>query len=155
MDVSASLREKTAPLGLYDTTPGTLVSAELEAFAAGLQPVCDELDELLRERFPDTAVGRGLEYFERILGVRGLDGSESGRRRSITAALTLTDHSNKLQDYDQLKDIFGVSGSFEIRQGEIVFNCTDHLTLHQYALLQHQMEKFAPVGVMFNIYQYG
>ena len=51
MNVLQSMKNKLAPLGLYDLTGNNLITAELAAYALILQEYCDEIDELLAERF--------------------------------------------------------------------------------------------------------
>ncbi len=60
MDVLTMLREKLDGCGLYDLQQGTVVYAELAAYAAGLQMIYDQLEELERELFITTAEDRGL-----------------------------------------------------------------------------------------------
>ena len=57
-----ALRDALRPLGIYKLEKGTLVYAELAAYAAGLDLLEDGLDELEREAFlPHRPGGRNLQ----------------------------------------------------------------------------------------------
>lgn len=51
-------------VSLYSFEENGLIDAEIKAYAAGLQKVYDEIDELLRECFVQTAENYGLKQFE-------------------------------------------------------------------------------------------
>ena len=63
-----ALRDALRPLGIYKLEKGTLVYAELAAYAAGLDLLEDGLDELEREAFLPTAQGEGISRREEIYG---------------------------------------------------------------------------------------
>lgn len=149
MNILQSMKNKLSPLGLYDMSSGTLVSAELECYASELQRVSDELDGLLRERFVSTAEDRGLTVYEDMTGFMRLDNTTAGRRASILGAMAIKNTDNRLSDMDMLKPVFGVSGSFSESAGAISFDCSDTLTPQQSAALEAQMGAFAPLGVTF------
>lgn len=151
MDILQAMKDKLSPLGLYDLSEGTLVSAELECFAEELQRVSDELDGLLQERFVSTASGRGLEVYEDMMGLMCLDQTLAGRRSSILGAMAIKNTDNRLSDMDKLKPVFGVHGTFSQSAGALSFDCTDSLTPAQSAALEAQMGAFAPLGVNFTI----
>ena len=149
MNVLQSMTEKLAPLGLYGFAEDDLVMAELECYALVLQDYCDELDELLAERFVSTASGRGLELYEDMLRNYCLDETLPGRRKSVLASISMTNTDNRLADLDVLKDVFGISGSFSAGSGQITFTCTDTLTADEIAVISARMEKFMPIGTTF------
>ena len=151
MDILQIMKDKLSPLGLYDLSQGTLVSAELECCADELQRINDELEELLRERFVSTATGRGLEAYEDMTGIMCLDDTTAGRRASILGAMTIKNTDNRLSDMDKLKPVFGVHGTFSESAGALSFDCTDSLTPAQSAALEAQMGAFAPLGVSFTL----
>ena len=63
-----ALRDALRPLGIYKLEKGTLVYAELAAYAAGLDLLEDGLDELEREAFLPTAQGGRNLKREEIYG---------------------------------------------------------------------------------------
>lgn len=64
----ASMCAKLVPTGLYRCQPGSLVYAELAAYADALAPLCTLLDELQQEAFFATASSFGLALWERLSG---------------------------------------------------------------------------------------
>ncbi|CAB1255382.1 conserved protein of unknown function [Ruminococcaceae bacterium BL-6] len=63
-----SMAPKLKALGLYRLSGETLVDAELQACAAGLDLVYEALEELDRENFIATAVSEGLALRETMFG---------------------------------------------------------------------------------------
>ncbi|MFQ9873064.1 MAG: hypothetical protein ACLRVT_08805 [Oscillospiraceae bacterium] len=61
-----ALRDALRPLGIYRLDEGSLVYAELAAYAAGLDLLEEGLDELEREAFVQTAQGEGISKREKI-----------------------------------------------------------------------------------------
>ncbi len=151
MNVLQSMKNKLVPLGLYDLTGNNLITAELAAYALILQEYCDEIDELLAERFVSTASGRGLDIYENALGIKCNDESLAGRRKSVLAAISTTNEDNRLADMDRLMDMFGVNGIFTAQPGRIIFTCSDDLTAEQTQQLEAQMSLFVPVGVELEV----
>lgn len=66
MDSYTSMKNKLHPIGLYNVTDSSNVSAELKAYAEGLDKLFNMLDEMTREYFIDTAEGYGLSERERF-----------------------------------------------------------------------------------------
>lgn len=62
-----SMKSKLAPLHLYTLAAGSAVDHELKAYACGLDPLFDALDEEEREGFIATAESYGLSEREKFL----------------------------------------------------------------------------------------
>jgi len=62
-----SMKSKLAPLGVYSLEEGGTVCCELGAYAEGLDPLFDELDEMERESFIATAESYGLSEREKFI----------------------------------------------------------------------------------------
>ena len=58
------MRDKLSPLGLYRLSEGDVTDAELKAYAEGLDPLFELIDELEREGFIPTAESYGLSSRE-------------------------------------------------------------------------------------------
>ena len=84
-----ALRDALRPLGIYKLEKGTLVYAELAAYAAGLDLLEDGLDELEREAFLPTAQGEGISMRERreMLLYRGAINNRNNTREDLERAL--------------------------------------------------------------------
>ena len=63
-----ALRDALRPLGIYRLDEGSLVYAELAAYAAGLDLLEEGLDELEREAFIQNRPGEGVSKREKIYG---------------------------------------------------------------------------------------
>ena len=62
-----SMKSKLAPLGIYSLEEGDTVCRELGAYAEGLDPLFDELEEMERESFIATAESYGLSEREKFI----------------------------------------------------------------------------------------
>ena len=83
MDALTSLREKLRPLGLYALDGNGVVDAELAAYAEGLDLLYEEMEELARECFVQTAESYGLESRERMAGALRPELSLAARREML------------------------------------------------------------------------
>ena len=117
MDALTMLREKLDGCSLYDLQQGTVVYAELAAYAAGLQMIYDRLEELERELFISTAEGRGLEVYEKMLGAYNTDSSLQGRRNSLISAFSITNSDHSRSGMALIPDIYNITGEFAMENG--------------------------------------
>ena len=62
-----SMVQKLRPLGIYRLAEGTVLDSELKAYAEGLDPLLERLEEMERESFIPTAEGYGLHERERFI----------------------------------------------------------------------------------------
>ena len=145
MDVLTMLREKLDGCGLYDLQQGTVVYAELAAYAAGLQMIYDQLEELERELFITTAEDRGLEVYEKMLGAYNTDSSLQGRRNSLISAFSITNSDHSRNGMGLITGIYNVDGEFTMDNGDLVFTCSDSLTQEQAERIGSHMEIFRPL----------
>lgn len=81
-----SMRQKLSPLGLYTLSDRSEVDCELKAYAAGLQPLFDELDTLEREAFIPTAETFGISEREKFIGKERSDLNTEERRKRLMCA---------------------------------------------------------------------
>lgn len=73
------------PTGLYRLDGKTAVDWELQAYAAALDPLRDDLPKLQGESFTATAADYGLRYAELALGILFPGNTLEERRNSILA----------------------------------------------------------------------
>lgn len=64
MTAYESIKEKMSAVSIYSFEQNGLLDAEIKAYAIALQELYDNIDELLRECFVQTAEGCGLEQLE-------------------------------------------------------------------------------------------
>ena len=100
-DILASMKQKLQSTGLYRLDGSTLVDAELQAYAAAMQALADEIWKLEQEGFVQTAGGDGLELWERACGNVRDTLSTADRREMLCSRLRVTPNdytAGKLQD---------------------------------------------------------
>lgn len=79
------IKNARLPTGIYSLKDGTLVSAELKAYAAAIDSIAAEIEELRLEMFPKTASGYGLDRTEHILALPTSAAGVEERRKRILA----------------------------------------------------------------------
>lgn len=83
MDSFTSMSKKLVSTKIYSVNKGGVNYAELKAFAKGLDLLFNELDEMLKEYFIDTAQSYGLTERERFTGAVRDDLSIEKRRELL------------------------------------------------------------------------
>lgn len=109
-----SMKRKLKPLGLYRLEENTAVSAELSAYAAGLDVLYDILEEMEREAFTQTAESYGLSERERFAGVEQKELSTEKRRELLIGAEQTLGLSGTPRDFEKYLRAIG------LEQAEIV-----------------------------------
>ena len=145
------LRRRLSETGLYDCIEGTLVYAELMAYAEGLDIYFNELKKLEKEAFPASAENEGLELFERLYGVPLYDITAEGRRKSIDTLLSITDKSFTLNEMEKLPAVYGLHGTVSDSAGSIVYRIEENLSADDKAIVVADMNRFAPVLTQITI----
>ncbi len=150
MTALQSLTRKLQNTRLYDTSGGSYLYAELFAFSAGLQLFYDDLAQIEKEMFVLTAENEGLEIYERLMSVQNTDTSLSGRRNSITTALSLCSADYNAAGMNKLPGLFNISGAFtESGQNSLTFTHTGQIDQDILPLIASQMARYTPCGVNF------
>lgn len=108
-----SMIKKLSPLKIYNLEEGTVVYAELAAFAVGLDVLRDTLDLLLKEAFIETAESFGLENLERLVGKVRDDLPISKRREMLNKRLSFGAGDFTLKGLEKLMKLMGVEGEVE------------------------------------------
>lgn len=146
--IMKSVLEKT---GLYDVSEGTIVYAELMAYAEGLDIYFGELERLKKECFVSSAEGEGLEVREAMIHRMNLDTSVSGRRNAIIKALSICCSDFDLEGMEKVRDSFNAHGSFSFDAAnfKVIFTCTDELSSDELDRLEEQMKAFMPCWAGF------
>ena len=109
MNSYESLYEKTALTGVYDLNKSSAVCAELEAYAAVLDTVCAELEEMYRENFTATSQTYGLSRREEIvLGIVSYNFLPERRRSILAKKYLLTENDFTLGALEELLSSYGV-----------------------------------------------
>ena len=139
--------------GLYEVTEGSLILAELSAYAEGLDIYFDELDELEKQGFVSTAEGDGLLRWERLTGRPFVDSGLEDRRNTVIKALSVCSEDHTLGGMEKVIESFGVNGqlSLDSANNKAVFVCTDSLTASEKARLTKRLREYMPVWRSFEI----
>ena len=103
-DEMKSCLQKT---GLYRLDGNTAVDFELQAYAAGLEPMCDTLKQLKAESFVATASNYGLWLKESASGIASSTGETDSRRKVLYAAGSVMPGSCTKAGLENLLDAFG------------------------------------------------
>ena len=153
MTAFESLQEKLSATGLYDISQGTLIYAELMAYAEGLQIVYDILEELLRECFVPTAESYGLLRRGKLIRHLNLDHTLPGKRQTILLTLSLFQTDYTLAGMEKVRDSFNAHGSFSVSADplKVIFTCTDELSAVQRQRLEEEMAKQMPCWLPFEL----
>ena len=137
--------------GLYNAERNSLLFAELKAYAEGLDMVFDELEEMLRECFVETAESYGLTMRETWLKRYNPDRTLETRRNAIKSALSVSQSDYTYSGMRKICDSFNLHGDFNAYTStmKVTFTCTDTLTNTQKTVLADQMKKFMPCWLEF------
>ena len=78
-----TMKKAMLATGLYRLNGNTRTDRELQAYAAVLDPLCDDLKNLQKESFAQTSEDYGLRYQELALGILWPDDDTYERRKTI------------------------------------------------------------------------
>ena len=97
--------------GLYSAEQGSVIYAELMAYAEGLDIYFGEAEELLRECFVSTAESYGLSLREQLFHRINFGITTEARRSRLLAALSVGQHDFNAEGMQKICDAFGIEGS--------------------------------------------
>lgn len=113
MDSYTSMVKKLTDTKLYSVRTGGRTYAELKAFAAGLDLLFNELDEMLKEYFIDTAQSYGLTERERFTGAVRDDLSIEKRRELLKTREQTNEKFCTPEAFNKILQGYGLGG-FEL-----------------------------------------
>ena len=139
--------------GLYSAEQGSVVYAELMAYAEGLDMFFGEAEELLRECFVSTAESYGITLREALFHRVRFNSTLQEKRDRLTAALSVCQKDNTTQVMQKICDAFGVDGTFtfDISEMKITFECTRTMTEYVRSQLEEQMRVLMPCWCLFEL----
>lgn len=146
-----SMSEKLARTGLYNTSEGNLIYAELMAYAEGLDIYYNALDELLRECFIETAETYGLTMREKFISKCTADNTIEARRKSLVTALSIYKTDFTAEGFEKSLDIWGIEGTLaeDFENKKIIFDCTTDIPSNKLELIEKQVQDFVPCHFTF------
>lgn len=131
MDSFTSMKQKLLPLNLYSVSSNSNLSAELLAYAEGLDILFDNLDTMMRECYISTAESYGITEREKLIGAERSEYSIAKRRdmlknREQTLGLSCTPEA-----FNMMLKSYGLSDftmTEKFAQQEVVINVYDSLS---------------------------
>lgn len=131
MDSYNSMKTKLLPLGIYSIGDNSNISAELKAYAEGLDVLFDTLDVMERECFISTAESYGIEERELFIGKERSEYSTEKRRNMLLIQEQMIDGKCNPDAFKKLLEGYGLS-NFQIVEGfaeqTVTINVYDKLT---------------------------
>ena len=137
--------------GLYEVTEGGELYAELMAYARGLDLLFSDLEETEREAFVSTATDQGLAMYEEAINVCNTDTSIQGRRKSILAALSVSDGDFTLNSLEKMLDIYNVSGTFTESGNALTLTFDGNPTGEQKTMIMDHLSGLIPIGTTLSV----
>ena len=124
-----SLRDVLRPRGIYHLEKGSLIYAELAAYAAGLDLLEGALDELEREAFLLTAQGKGISEREKIYGRPRTLLPLQERREMLLYRGAINNQNNTCKDLERALIACGLRAQIKenLDGATIYINCFDFL----------------------------
>ncbi len=115
-----SMVKTMKPIGAYTLDGTTYVDNELKAYAAELDRLSAEIEEVIKESIVTTAEGDGLRFYERLVGTLDDNTSTDLRREMIIYLLNLNMNDNTP---DGIKKFFKSIGlECEITENPAIFD---------------------------------
>jgi hypothetical protein len=154
MSTYDSMKKSMQTTGLYTLDGKTSVDFELQAYAAGLDPVVEGLKTLKRESFLPTAESYGLTKAETIFGQTNFSGTADEARARLIAAGSVTPDDCTLEDIQTLMNSLGFELTIESDEKNRMV--TYHITKPpsgDRVSLQHELDTFAPAHLKI-IYEF-
>ncbi|WP_449075855.1 putative phage tail protein [Ruminococcus sp.] len=115
MDSYTSMVKKLTDTKLYSVRTGGRTYAELKAFSTGLDLLFNELDEMLKEYFIDTAQSYGLTERERFTGAVRDDLSIEKRRELLKIREQTNEEFCTPEGFNKILEGYGL-GNFKITE---------------------------------------
>ena len=108
-----SMTKKLENTKIYAVKPGGRNYAEIKAFSVGLDMIFNELDEMLREYYIDTAQSYGLTERERFTGAVRDDLSIEKRRELLKIREQTNEEFCTPEGFNKILEGYGLGG-FEL-----------------------------------------
>ena len=149
-----AMRAKLMPLGVYTLAQGSLVDCELKAYAAGLEPLQEQLREMEREAFIVTAQTYGLSERERFIDREQTDLSVAARRSLLLGSEQALGADATPAGFVRMLSSFGLT-SFHITerpaQNELLITIDDVLSDSRKSLISEKIAQAAPAHLVVTV----
>lgn len=147
------LSEQLAVTGLYEPQQGSLIYAELAAYAEGLELYFGKLEELLRELFLSSAQSYGLDIRSTAFRSADFAATAGQKRTALMKAMSVNTGDFNLAGMEKVRDSFGVSGTFSYdhEHNKLTLTLTTSMSASERARLESSMARMMPCWVTFEI----
>ena len=127
MSALTLLKSKLKPLGLYNLSSGSIINAELSAYAVGFELLNEKFNELERECFISTSQSFGLDLREKLFGYLKSDLGNSERRERLLYRNKITSNDYTKIKIEEAAKSCGIEGYIIENKGgtKFDFNCND------------------------------
>lgn len=136
--------------GLYEPSDGSLLRAELAAYAEGLDLYFDELEALLRECFIATAQSYGITLREQLMGRMSFAGSNlTKRRNALLRGFSVNSGDFTTEGMMKVLESFGLTGSFSFSQQQFLLTVhpSQNMTTASKRRLKAEIKELLPCWV--------
>lgn len=153
MTAYESIKNKLDTVGIYNIEQGGLIDAEIRAYAAGLQPLYDEIEELLREGFIQTAQDSGLEQLEAMTRSYLSGGSLEERRTRLIKRLSISPDIIGLERLKMQVASMGLECSIteRVSESKLYLNITTEVSDDDKAFLEAELLRFTPLHLLMSV----
>lgn len=129
MNILNSMTAKLKPIGLYCLNGSSLIDAELEAYAEGMNLIYEGIEELKNEVFIPTAVDYGLSLREQAFGPKKENLAVEDRRSMLLyrSAVTVNDYTRESMERAMIATGLRISMSEKIADKELYINYIESL----------------------------
>lgn len=153
MTAYESIKNKLDTIGVYSIEQDGLINAETKAYAAGLQPLYDEAEELLKEGFIQTAESSGLEQLEFMTRSYLSGGSLEERRSRLIKRLSISPGEAGLQRLIMQAESMGLECSIteDVTMSKLYLDVTTEVSDDEKAFLQAELLRFKPLHLLMYV----
>ncbi len=133
MNTLTSLKSKLKPLGIYNLQSGTILNAELSAYAKGLEILEAEIEEAEQECFISTAATYGIEFREGLFGYLKTLLSTKERRQRLMYRYKITSNDYTKIKIEEAAKACSIDGYIIENEGKMSFdfNCNNSFESEQ------------------------
>lgn len=154
MTAYRSMKSKLEPLGVYSLAEGGAVDCELKAYAAGIEPLLQELELLEREGFIATSESFGLSERELFIDREKSSLSDEKRRLLLLGYEQSLGSKGTPGDFVRELESFGLEDyHYSEHCGQRVLNIyiDEDLTDGRKSLISKKIKQISPAHVYVSI----
>lgn len=148
-----SMKSKLKPLSIYDLSDSSLISAELAAYAEGLDTLYNISEEIEKECFINTAEDYGLSLREKMYSSIKSSLTLVQRREMLLYRYSITSNDFNKESIEKALVVAGINGYIieAPSKDKIYINCLELFdTMVTNAMAQAEAEKYLPAHLSYD-----